>query len=83
MKMQATLKANLVSFRKVEFDTEVQEEIIAWGKGIITKGPDGGVRIPDGTATVYVPSGFIIIRNDHGFYEQLSEEQFLLNYTIF
>ena len=56
MKMQATLKANLVSFRKVEFDTEVQEEIIAWGKGRITKGPDGGVRIPDGTATLAAPS---------------------------
>lgn len=81
--MKAVPKNSLIDFMEVEYSTKVQEEIIAWGKGHIGKGPDGGVFVNTNNGTergTYAPTGKFICDNGCGDFVILSDKEFKSEY---
>ena len=62
---KATMKCNLVSWIEVGFSTNIQDKLIEFGNGRISKGPDGGVYITrtNSMPKLYVASGSVIMKN--------------------
>lgn len=79
--MKAVLKSAIIDFREVKFDVGIQEEIIQWGKGDITKGPDGGVFVEGINGRVYAATGKFIADNGNDEFVVISDKEFNSQYT--
>ena len=81
--MRAALSADIVEWCKVGQDTVTQQQIVDWGNGVITKGPDGGVRLTVSGTPTYVASGKYIVRNREGVYAVFEGNIFEQIFTTF